>query len=186
LLQIHPSTNAVVVHEINAFVLRPPASSAAVSLVSSLPTSTQPTKRNRHIRFTDDAAPNSTPKPKRKAAPATTAATEKKNANTHARYYTAITFNQIVLTPALGDREVALKLIMYFEKFKEILGEGFKSTTDDGDGEALDVGQEALEKNRSAEGWKGRVVVRGRKVGKARGRKWRGRERGKTKTQGRA
>ncbi|KAG6824835.1 hypothetical protein H0H92_005662 [Tricholoma furcatifolium] len=114
----------------------PPVSSAAVSLVSSLPTSTQPTKRNRHIRFTDDAAPNSTPKPKRKAAPATTAAMEKKNANTHARYYTAITFNQIVLTPALGDREVALKLIkMYFEKFKEILGEGSNHTTDNGDGD---------------------------------------------------
>jgi len=47
----------------------------------------------------------------------------KKETNAHARYYATITYNQVVLSP--GDREVALQLIdVYFEMFKELLGEG--------------------------------------------------------------
>ncbi|KZP12424.1 hypothetical protein FIBSPDRAFT_898186 [Athelia psychrophila] len=47
----------------------------------------------------------------------------KKEVNTHAWYYATITLNQLVLNAA--DREAALALIvLYFETFKEILGEG--------------------------------------------------------------
>src|SRR6202040_3129424 len=64
----------------------------------------------------------------------------KKETNAHARYYATITYNQIVLVP--GDREVALQLInVYFEMFKELLGEG-----DHGDKVAVD-GDVNSEKN---------------------------------------
>ncbi|KAJ7184372.1 CBF/Mak21 family-domain-containing protein, partial [Mycena filopes] len=104
LLQSHPSMKSVIVREIIALVLRPPAP----------PPPPAPTV-GKHIRFTDDDKPKSKPNPK---------AEEKKAAgNSHARYYATITFNQIVLAP--GDREVALQLIdVYFEMFKELLGEG--------------------------------------------------------------
>jgi ribosome biogenesis protein MAK21 len=47
---------------------------------------------------------------------------EPREGNTHSRYYAAITFNQIVLTP--GDKDVAARLVdVYFELFKELLGE---------------------------------------------------------------
>ncbi|KAJ7090360.1 CBF/Mak21 family-domain-containing protein [Mycena belliarum] len=100
LLQSHPSMKAVIVREIVALVLRPPAP----------PPPAAPTT-GKHIRFTDDTKPK--PKPE-----------EKKSAgNVHARYYATITFNQIVFSP--GDRDVALQLIdVYFELFKELLGEG--------------------------------------------------------------
>jgi ribosome biogenesis protein MAK21 len=42
----------------------------------------------------------------------------------HARYYAAITFNQIVLSPSQADRDVARELVnIYFELFKDILGQ---------------------------------------------------------------
>jgi len=98
---------AVIVREIISLVLRPTAAGAA-------PTSSTPSA-NKHIRF-GDAEPS-----KSKTNPA---AKEKLGGgNAHARYYSTVTFNQIVLTPA--DREVALQLIdVYFEMFKELLGEG--------------------------------------------------------------
>lgn len=96
---------AVIVREIISLVLRPSVSAP----------STTSTPSNKHIRFTNL---DSKPKPK-----TTTATADKKGGNAHARYYATVTFNQIVLTP--GDREVALKLIdVYFEMFKELLGEG--------------------------------------------------------------
>lgn len=105
---------AVIVREIIALVLRPPAPPPVAGL---------PTGSGKHIRFT-----NSDPKPKPKPAP-----TEKKGGNAHARYYATITFNQIVLTP--GDKDVALKLIdVYFEMFKELLGEDGDGVEDDGEG----------------------------------------------------
>ncbi|KAF4622057.1 hypothetical protein D9613_009138 [Agrocybe pediades] len=118
LLQTHPAMKAVIVREIISLVLRPSATT------SSTTTSTTPSS-NKHIRF-GDAEP-SKPKPK----PA--AAKEKLGGgNAHARYYTTVTFNQIVLTPA--DREVALQLIdVYFEMFKELLGEG-KDEDEEGGG----------------------------------------------------
>ncbi|KAF9039673.1 CBF-domain-containing protein [Hymenopellis radicata] len=105
---------------------------------------------SRRIRF-DDA-----PKPKPQE--------EKKFGNPHVRYYATITFNQIVLTP--GDREVAVKLIdLYFEIFKELLGEGSDSTSRDDkeDGEAEEV----------AKDHKGRVMDGRRKKGKG---KWKGKD----------
>ncbi|KAJ6606393.1 CBF/Mak21 family-domain-containing protein [Mycena vulgaris] len=102
LLQSHPSMKAVIVREIIALVLRPPAP----------PPPPAPTVA-KHIRFTDDPKPKPKPKPEEK----------KTTGNVHARYYATITFNQIVLSP--GDRDVALQLIdVYFELFKELLGEG--------------------------------------------------------------
>ncbi|KAJ7118810.1 CBF/Mak21 family-domain-containing protein [Mycena epipterygia] len=101
-LQSHPSMKSVIVREIIALVLRPPAP----------PPPAAPTIA-KHIRFTDDPTPKPKPKPEEK----------KSTGNVHARYYATITFNQIVLSP--GDRDVALQLIdVYFELFKELLGEG--------------------------------------------------------------
>ncbi|KAF8227475.1 CBF-domain-containing protein [Tricholoma matsutake] len=107
LLQTHPSMKAVIVREIIALILRPSAPPSTSGL--GLPNGT-----GKHIRFSND------PKPKSKPAP--TAGPAKKGGNAHARYYATITFNQIVLTPE--DKDVALKLIgVYFEMFKELLGE---------------------------------------------------------------
>ncbi|KAF7305180.1 CCAAT-box-binding transcriptional factor [Mycena kentingensis (nom. inval.)] len=100
-LQTHPAMKSVIVREIIALVLRPQIAPVA-------PTSATP----KHIRFTDDEKPKAKKPEEKKVA-----------GNAHARYYATITFNQIVLTP--GDREVALQLIdVYFELFKELLGEG--------------------------------------------------------------
>lgn len=56
------------------------------------------------------------------AAP-TSASRGKNTANEHARYYAAITLNQICLQP--GDTDVALQLIdVYFRMFEDLLGEG--------------------------------------------------------------
>ena len=95
----------VIVREIISLVLRPPAPvpSASTSVSSSA---------NKHVHFANGTPSKSKPK-----------TVDKQSGNAHARYYATVTFNQIVLTP--GDREVALKLIdVYFEMFKELLGEG--------------------------------------------------------------
>ncbi len=143
LLQTHPSMKSVIVTEIVSFVLRPSSSTAATAA------STPAEVASRRIRF-DDA-----PKPKPKE--------EKKFGNPHVRYYATITFNQIVLTP--GDREVALKLIdLYFEIFKELLGEGSDSTSrEDKEDEEAEV----------ATDHKGRVMDGRRKKGKG---KWKGKD----------
>jgi ribosome biogenesis protein MAK21 len=109
---------AVIVREIISLVLRPSAPAPSAPISTSTPL-------NKHIRFTDVAAS----KPKLNPA----ATTDKKGGgNVHARYYATVTFNQIVLTP--GDREVALKLIdVYFEMFKELLGEGTDEVVDEVD-----------------------------------------------------
>lgn len=93
---------SIIVREITSLVLRPAAPGPSTSTGT-------------HIRFNE--ATSSTSVPKSAKAP------EKKETNAHARYYATITYNQIVLSP--GDREVALQLInVYFEIFKELLGEG--------------------------------------------------------------
>ncbi|KAJ7349048.1 CBF/Mak21 family-domain-containing protein [Mycena albidolilacea] len=150
LLQSHPSMKAVIVREIIALVLRPPAP----------PPAPAPTTANKHIRFTDDPKPKPKPKPEEK---------EKKPAgNVHARYYATITFNQIVLSP--GDRDVALQLIdVYFELFKELLGEG---NTSDGDGD--DAEAEGADKDKKPAEVKtdkgGRVRDGGKGKGKGKGK----------------
>jgi len=97
---------AVVVREIVALVLKPPAPTS-----SSLST---PTQASKHVRFNPKSAG------------------EKKPGNAHAKYYAAVTFNQIVLMPA--DKDVAAALLdVYFEMFKEILGEGREEREEDED-----------------------------------------------------
>ncbi|KAJ3916549.1 CBF/Mak21 family-domain-containing protein [Lentinula edodes] len=109
LLQPHAPMKGVVVREITALVLRPAAPTAAATI--------------RKIRFAEDDTPAPTASSATSKSKGKVATTEKKQVNVHARYYATITFNQIVLTPA--DRDVALKLIdVYFEMFKELLGEG--------------------------------------------------------------
>lgn len=133
---------SVIVTEIVSFVLRPSSSGPATAAAT-----TPAEVSNRRIRFDADDVK---PKPKEK---------EKKFGNVHVRYYATITFNQIVLTAE--DREVALKLIdLYFEIFKEILGEG-------GDGKERDVDEE--EDKEVAKDHKGRVMERKRK-GKGKGK----------------
>ena len=107
LLQTHPSMKSVIVREIMALALKPPASS------STPPSASQNTKRRSREK-------------------------DKKVGNAHAKYYAAVTFNQIVLTPS--DKAVAVNLLdIYFQMFKEILGE--KDEEEDGseDGENADV-----------------------------------------------
>ncbi len=110
----------IIVREIISLVLRPVAA----------PVAPAPGSTGKHIRF-GDAEP-SKPKPKPKPTEA-----DKKASNPHARYYATVTFNQIVLTP--GDRDVALQLIdVYFEIFKEILGEGTEEIKE-GEDEEVEV-----------------------------------------------
>jgi len=107
----------LVVREIVSLILKPRASTAAASLtLHSEPSSSKSTK----IVFSDSPSTStSNPPPK-------SAKEDKKAVGTsHARYYAAITFNQIVLSPSQADREVARELInIYFELFKDILGQG--------------------------------------------------------------
>ena len=81
------------------------------------------------------------------------------NWNAHARYFTAITFNQIVLSKA--DKEVGRKHIdFYFELFKEILDERKESEADDT--AKVDNGKEdgSLRKTmaKGREGWRARAM----------------------------
>ncbi|KAJ6488466.1 CBF/Mak21 family-domain-containing protein [Mycena vitilis] len=146
LLQSHPSMKAVIVREIVALVLRPPAPPPPLAPTAS-----------KHIRFADDAKPTLKLKTEDK----------KSTGNAHARYYATITFNQIVLSP--GDRDVALQLIdVYFELFKELLGEGDGPGVD-GDG----VGAEGADKDKTTEvktDKGGRVRDAGKGKGKGKGR----------------
>ncbi|KAJ7491216.1 CBF/Mak21 family-domain-containing protein [Mycena latifolia] len=141
LLQSHPSMKAVIVREIIALVLRPPA-----------PPPPPPSTTAKHIRFTDDPKPKPKPKPEEK----------KPTGNAHARYYATITFNQIVLSP--GDRDVALQLIdVYFELFKELLGEGNVPGA-----EVDDEGPEGAKEVKTDKG--GRVRDGGKGKGKGKGK----------------
>jgi ribosome biogenesis protein MAK21 len=106
--------NAVVIREITALVLRPPAPAPGTAPATASTGATSTT--GKHIRF-------SSHNPKAKSTPKDAKKNASGGGNAHARYYAAITFNQIVLTPK--DREVALQLLdVYFEMFKELLGEG--------------------------------------------------------------
>ena len=104
----------VIVREVISLVLRPSAPAPSTSTSAS-------TSANKRVHFADISPFK--PKPK---------TLDKQSGNAHARYYATVTFNQIVLTP--GDREVALKLIdVYFEMFKEVLGEGADEVEDEVD-----------------------------------------------------
>ncbi|KAJ7915545.1 CBF/Mak21 family-domain-containing protein [Mycena leptocephala] len=145
LLQSHPSMKSVIVREIIALVLRPPAP----------PPPPAPTTA-KHIRFTDDPKPKPKPKPEEKRT----------TGNAHARYYATITFNQIVLSP--GDRDVALQLIdVYFELFKELLGEGNTPDIEGDDAETEGAEGKAAEITTDKGG---RVRDRGKGKGKGKSR----------------
>lgn len=140
---------SVIVREIIALVLRPPAP-------PPLPAATTA----KHIRFTDDD-----PKPKPKPKPEE----KKSTGNVHARYYATITFNQIVLSP--GDRDVALQLIdVYFELFKELLGEGNVPDVegDDAETEGADKDKGKAAEVKTDKG--GRVRDGGKGKGKGKGK----------------
>ncbi len=115
---------AIVVREIITLVLKPSASAQMGTAAASS------TGLPKHTKFTDGQS--STTKTKHNQ-------NEKKSGNPHAKYYAMVTFNQIVLTPA--DRDVAITLLdVYFEMFKEILGEekeDVKESTETGNVENL-------------------------------------------------
>jgi ribosome biogenesis protein MAK21 len=132
----------VVVREIISLVLKPPAATSALS--DGLAKGT-----GKHVRFADDKG--STKKP---------ASAKKINGNLHARYYSMITLNQVVLTPS--DRDVARQLLdVYFEMFKEVLGEGRGDEAD----EKCDKHDKDVKVDKA-----GRVMDGGRK-GKRKGKK---------------
>jgi ribosome biogenesis protein MAK21 len=132
LLQTHPSMKTVVVREITALVLKP--SVAASTIPTSGPQQTT------HIRFTDKKARTSGEK-------------DKKGGNPHARYYAAVTFNQVVLTPS--DRDVAVMLLdIYFLMFKEILGEKGEGEHEGEEDDRSEDGEAAIVKTDK----KGRVL----------------------------
>ena len=105
---------SVVIREISSLVLRPTRGASTATTANGAT----------HLKFTDD-----TPKPK----PKTQAKVEKKDLQQdHAKYYSTITLNQIMLVPTESDRAVAVQLIhLYFELFKEILGTPASTVSED-------------------------------------------------------
>lgn len=122
----------VVARDISALVLKPVGATA--------PTPSSGT----HVRF-DDA-------PKKPAAKAA----EKPDATNHGRYYGLITLNQIGLTPR--DQDVAGRLVeLYFEIFREVLGEGAKSKEEGAERDEDDLATEQVEKVAGkVDKWRGR------------------------------
>lgn len=104
----------VIVREVAALILRPSHGGASAPAASTTTTGAT------HLKFGDDSKPK--PKPQVKDIK------EKKDLQQeHAKYYGTITLNQIMLTPTESDRAVAIQLInLYFELFKEILGQAAK------------------------------------------------------------
>ena len=123
---------AVIAREISALVLKPVASASATPSAGT------------HVRFDEG------PKKAEKEA-------EKTDALNHGRYYGLITLNQITLTSR--DQEVAGRMVeLYFEVFREVLGEGAKAkeeVTIGEDGE--EIVQEQVEKAvGKVDKWRGR------------------------------
>lgn len=123
---------AVIAREISALILKPVASSAA------------PASSGTHVRFDEG------PKKADKGA-------EKSDAINHGRYYGLITLNQVTLTSK--DQDVAGRMVeLYFEVFREVLGEGAKSKEEVVVGEdGEEVAQDQVEKIAGkVDKWKGR------------------------------
>lgn len=139
---------SIVAREVSSLVLKP--SPGAASSSSS------------HMRFDD--APSSSKSSK--------ASVIKSDGAIHARYYGLITLNQITLS-VRTDRELAAKLVqLYFEVFREILGEAEKQ----GEGEGMDKEGKAKEDLEKAVGkvgkWQGRRKgAEGKGKGKGKGGK---------------
>lgn len=138
----------VIVKEIVALLMKPSTAGGGMTTVEA----DKHQKSNIHIRFADG---DEKPKPKPKDP-----TTDK--GNPHAKYYAAVTFNQIVLTPA--DRDVSLALLnVYFEMFKEILGTG--GVDEDNQGNEEVVEKEAGKENEKRLDRRGRISE-GRKAGR--------------------
>ena len=126
LLQTHPSMKGIVVREVVSLILKPRASTATAS--SILPSEPIPAAKSTKIVFSD-APSTSTPNP----PPKSSREGKKAIGTSHSRYYAAITFNQIVLSPSQADRDVARELInIYFELFKDVLGQAETASNDMG------------------------------------------------------
>ena len=137
---------AIVAREVSALVLKPSPGAASAS--------------SSHVRFDD--APSSSKGGKSSVV--------KSDGANHARYYGLITLNQITLS-ARTDRELAGKLVqLYFEVFREILGE---AEALQGDAGVLGKDEKAKEDLEKAVG----------KVGKWQGRR-KGADKGKGKGKG--
>ena len=131
---------AVVVREISALILRPTRSGASAATTTTGAT---------HLKFGDDSKPKSKPKE-------LDAKVKKDLQQEHAKYYGTITLNQIMLASTEADRSVAIQLInMYFELFKEILGQSGKSDADNPESE-LDHTRAGKEKRKKMEQKKGK------------------------------
>lgn len=140
---------SIIAREVSSLVLKP-----------SAPASSAPASSGAHVRF-DDAPSSSKSKSK-------TAAAEKSDAQSHARYYGLVTLNQITL--ARGDQDLAGRLVdLYFEIFREILGEENNKDEEGGDK------KEGVEKVTGKVGkWEGRrKKVGGKKGGKGGGKETR-------------
>ncbi|KAH8990280.1 CBF-domain-containing protein [Lactarius akahatsu] len=110
ILQEHPAMKAVIIRETTALIMRPTP--------PPLPPTDSCAKPTTHIRFKEDPKP--TPKQ------------EKNVWRAHARYYAAVTFNQIILSTSDADRAAARMLIdVYFKLFREIVGERDPEHIDD-------------------------------------------------------
>ena len=134
LLQTHPAMKGIIAREVSSLVLKPQSTTIPGA-------SGDGGGGGGHIRF------NSEKETGKKAAPT------KSDAASHARYYGLITLNQITLT--VRDQEVAEKLVdLYFEVFREILGDG---TGEEDDEIAGKRGQGGVEKiTGKVEKWRGR------------------------------
>lgn len=121
---------AVVAREVSTLVLKPAS------------TTSQPSQAGVHVRFDSQKDKKGTP--------------AKGETTDHARYYGLITLNQITLTTK--DKEVAGRMVeLYFEVFREILGDGMKQIEEVEAQEGEEVDQETLEKvTGKVDKWRGR------------------------------
>jgi ribosome biogenesis protein MAK21 len=103
----------VVIREVTALAMRP----AGLSTVSNSITHPAASRPNIHIKFTDeDESKGKKPEPAHPQSRSTW--------NVHARYYAAITFNQVVLGASPSDRAAARALMdVYFQIFRDVVGE---------------------------------------------------------------
>ncbi|THH28825.1 hypothetical protein EUX98_g5360 [Antrodiella citrinella] len=125
-LQSHPAMKAVIVRELRTLIFRVTASTSA-----SIAEAANKAKTGTHTRFADDTVASTSAPKKSKDK---TKAPVMERWNSHSWYYSAVTLNQIVLTPSEQDRETARSLIeVYFEMFREILGSSTQDESDDAD-----------------------------------------------------
>ena len=133
LLAVHPAMKAVVAREISALVLKP------------APSASQANETNGHIRFESD-----------KGKKGEKGALRKTEITDHARYYGLLTLNQITLV--VKDRDLAGQMVeLYFEIFREILGDASKQVSNDESEEVRNVDQETVNKVAGkVDKWRGR------------------------------